>query len=1013
MRITVLREPQLPKRHISVSANQLFQYIDGVVLIIQTAADILGNGVCGDIFFNEHGEVYPIAIEERLYEFFQTGGGLLHIGGAPFETAMKFEDGRYIEIIRTFGDSRDEHSRNSGPTDAPMDYFRARLGFTAYQPPFEAQNYDDCELIFDRKLVDINPINGAIAHDMCANLASTVQMRMFKPELEYTDHRAYQARPIVRETVYAGNLTAPDGSELMRSLQYIKAWGNPYTKAQDCPLRPWVLFYARVHKPLPKALMQSMCNWLVSPVFIKNIDLPRATLHEGETTHITAKLTAPLPDGWLIEAQTAAITKQQFIAHSDYHYIPTPCEVNGSDAVSEISYQDGALLSAVRFDLYDEYGILRDTLSSGIAMWNPDTLRDTTKVTPNGCYFDMQSERGNMDAGWVPGTNWQDRHLFGFTWYNPNPLRLASDALDMANTGMVFVRPHFFMPGWFRAVPGTVFADGFSNFYNSFDKGPLLNERHMRALEAHVMLFCSMGLVFMPSVYTAVGANMGNPMHWMGTSKLFIVREFIENQKVFANQIMERFADVPSISWDLMNEPDTGIDIACKWLTEHKAIWGKSGQMVSVGVLNRNDSLLLGESADWHSIHGKSLPVYRSGKPFMLHEAHYPVPPTFEGGIELEEHLNRAFAMAIRDGGCGVIPWNWNLSYFNWRYHGGIVDWWDLHLGLCAHADGTPHSGRIFMRNWHTLLSGLSFDQSAHRKTVFVYPKTTTPGAGSWEYFDLMKSMKLPFLGVNDKDFASFDLSKTKLVIFPDYGLGFREMSYERMRQFASDGGVVWAHTDNMVLDEDGNFRKGRDVPEMGIRQDIGNGFIQWCLGWNLDNLFGAPLGSEVNALGKVINESLELTPYSPDAIPLKDGQIRIIQHHTKGLRGMKYDWVSEQPWPDGDDVTGIDVLNNSGNIVKAWRNGTDAVSVDGLTFTPRGYMFFIRERKGMYYINAGEVTICGDIGNTALSLARNDNYCKTWETAAGMPDIQQTHTGMRLMTDGWRKMCWIKMEIE
>ena len=81
-------------------------------------------------------------------------------------------------------------------------------------------------------------------------------------------------------------------------------------------------------------------------------------------------------------------------------------------------------------------------------------------------------------ARWFPvpvgvnGTNWQDRCQYSLTWHNPNPLRVAGDAKALHEAGMVLVRTHYFMPGWFRVMPGEIFAETHGDFYRSFEKGP-------------------------------------------------------------------------------------------------------------------------------------------------------------------------------------------------------------------------------------------------------------------------------------------------------------------------------------------------------------------------------------------------------------------------------------------------------------------------------------------------------------------------------------------------------------
>ena len=126
-------------------------------------------------------------------------------------------------------------------------------------------------------------------------------------------------------------------------------------------------------------------------------------------------------------------------------------------------------------------------------------------------------------------------------------------------------------------------------------------------------------------------------------------------------------------------------------------------------------------------------------------------------------------------------------------------DYWDLELGCCVHGDGTPRHGLINMRNWAALMEGLAFDQSANQQVVFIYPKTCLMGGG-YEYAVYLKDHNIPFIGVNDRDFANFDLSNTKVVFAPYYALGYREETWQTLRKFAIKGGVVFAHSDNMQL---------------------------------------------------------------------------------------------------------------------------------------------------------------------------------------------------------------------
>ena len=1008
MIISILKEEGLPRGHLNIEVDDLFGELLDIEVAYQNVRNILGEGIKGDVFFNSHGDVYPKAIEPELNNFFQSGGGFMHIGGVPFEHAMFKKDNEWHEVITTLSDSRD--GSKQGPHDEPFDVFRSKLGFTSYRLPFEESDISKYKIIFNEEITGVCGIENA-AYDKAANLASSLQMRLLKPELELTDHRAYLARIRVRETLYAGSLVAPDGTEVSKALQYIKAWGNPYIKVQNTSLRPWVLFYADINEPLPKPLIESMCDWLKTQVFIKDIDLELASLHEGEKSRISAVLTCGLPSGWKIEAYTARVTKEMLLSREKpvYNKVNTDY-TNTVQADIYVDYDESAIITAVKFCIYDDKGKLRDYMESGVCMWNPAALKNTAVLKTNGCYFNMDSDREKVESGWVHGTNWQDRHLFGFSFHNPNPLRLAADAMDMAETGLTFVRPHFFMPGWFRSVPGKIFEDEFADFYNSFEEGPLLSERHMRALEAHVTLFCSLGFVFMPSVYTNVGMCMGSPAHWMGTARLFVVRENIENQKQFANQIMERFGDVPAISWDLINEPDVSMDLAAQWLTEHKEIWGKTGHTVSIGTFGKHENLLMGESADWHSMHGKPWPCFHTGKPFLQQEAHYPTACDYDGENELEEQLNRAFANTIRDGGCSMMPWNWNMSYFNWRYRGGWVDFWDLHLGCCTHADGTPRRGKAVLKNWQTFLNNVSFDQSKHKQVLFVYPKTTLMGKGSFEYMDVLDKKNIPFVGINDRDFATTDISEAKLIIFPLYGLGYRDSTREKAMEYVRNGGVIWAHNENMSMDENGVTHNRFCVPEKSCRQNIGKGFIIWCLGWNIDV---DPYGNfpDMVIFGRLLDE-LHISKLPVGKILLKNGEMTIVEKWTSGRRGCKYESITYEPYPDENETVCIKIMNEDNKLTKAWTDGSAVIMTDGYSFSSKKHMFFLRGNEGEYYLNGGDVTVNGKFNKISATLASNRSYYGEWKELARFEPIVKTPNEATFHLDGWKRMHWLKVII-
>jgi hypothetical protein len=1008
MKMVVLKEPGLPSRGIIPDYfKTCLSGLDWEVEFRNVRA-ILKHGIDGDYFCNSHGEIYPAAIEERLFEFFRNGGGLLHIGGLPFEAAMEQVNGRWRELKRTFGDIRDH--QGYGPLSVETDVFRARLGLLAYVPAYQVSAQEGAYQLFDRDLIDCPPISDCLPQQGL-NMAVSLPMHAVKEELRLRDNRAYMARPACCETHHAGKLLAPDGTGLAVSLLLTKFWGNPYRKEQWKALKPWAVFTGRIEDKMPAGIWQGMLNWLATPVFLKNVDLELAAVHPGEKVTAKVELYGALPDGWSVKGYQASISHDELLSGAEISWREIKVFMEEHWAALEIGFAQDAFLLPLKFVVLDNQNRVRDYAESAIVPWNPEKLRTGTRIKPNGAYFDIDKENLQRQSQWLTGANWQDRHQYAFTWHNPNPLRIARDAKAMAQAGMILIRSHYFMPGWFRVAPGKVYEETHAGLFNEFEPGPELSERHLRALEAHVMLFGGLGLVLMPSVYTNVGTNMGMPSHWMGTSRLFVVRELIENQKKFARQIISRFGAIPSIAWDLDNEPDCAIHQAGDWLNEHKAIWGSTGQMVGIGAFTMQDNVKLGEAADWHSIHAPCCKIpetFHTGKPCMVQEAWIPAPTSIAGENELEFNLNLAVSWTLRFGGAGFMPWNWNMSFMNWRFGGGFVDYWDLNLGAAVHADATLRRGKTVLRNWALLLEGLSFDQSLNRQVVYIYPKSCLEGRGSYEYLDLLYKRQVLFCAVNDGDLAGFDLSQTKLVIVPLYGLGYRSASWDKLRQFAADGGAVWVHNDNLNTDESGQLAPARQIPELAGRENIGEGSFIWCMGWNCDRDKDNPYEPDMEALARIMAD-LHLVRRNKDVIPLVDGEIRFIETMCTDLETVSTDWIPKQKLPDRNVVTKIEIMGNHGLLKRGWSFKGEPFTVDGLIITSGQPLFLIRIAVGHFLLSGERIRIAG---------AQKVNRVKliNWDCLSGLQemdscvDIREGRGDILVSLKNWQLMHWVEV---
>ena len=129
LRIVLLKEPTMPLRGLDVDLETIFRRRPDVALSVVDAGEIVRDGVRGDVFCNGHGEVYPVAIEDRLFEFLRQGGGLLHLGGAPFETAVKRRGGKWVDVVASFDERLMRHRLPSpDPTKERIDLFRRGSG---------------------------------------------------------------------------------------------------------------------------------------------------------------------------------------------------------------------------------------------------------------------------------------------------------------------------------------------------------------------------------------------------------------------------------------------------------------------------------------------------------------------------------------------------------------------------------------------------------------------------------------------------------------------------------------------------------------------------------------------------------------------------------------------------------------------------------------------------------------------------------------------------------------------
>lgn len=925
LRVCLLVEPNLPREGAPSNLTVLLNGVPEVKVITRDAAAIATQGIDADIFCNSHGSVYPEEIGEKVYQFLARGGSLLHAGGVPFGRAVTHKDGAWI---------------SDGKAATTL---REKLGIHVYGPAFPLGGAEGVRQTFDPLLVGIAPASGDLAA-ASVNITTTLPLHVEDPAWFEIYSVTYLAKPVCRHTHIAGQLEDPSGKSILSSIMLTKTWRNPYDVERTGPCGPWAISTADFKGPMEQALFAKLWAWATCPSFLGEVELEKATLRPGEQTTITARLTSTLPDGWKVSAKTSTITLVEWKSGKKPQWSPAPASLNDS-LVSARVQDDGnpdAFLYGIRFQLADEAGRIRDYAESAVVAWRPEALKSGPSLRRNRNYLDYSMDGKDHTASFQIGTNWQDSEVYGLTWHNPNPLRVADDARSMAEQGLRVMRVHYIMPEFLRVLAADVFRKTHADFYHSFEAGPELTERHLRAMEAHAMVFGRQGIMFMPSVYTCLGPSMGNCQMWTSTSERFEIPDMVEAQKAFARQVMERLGTLPSIACDVINEPDVAMPTVGKWLGELRPILAGSGQLAGIGTSGLEANLSLGESADWHAVHANcttmmDVQVYRTGKPHFFHEAWVHTESTAAGEIEVEQTLCQTIARTVARGACGFMPWNWNKLLAYWRYGASETEIGDLTLGACANGDGVRRRGWFAMRNWAQLMDGVSFDQTSSAQIVHLYPRLTITADRPQLWLESLRAQNLPCVGINDRDFAEADLTATRLVIVPHFGKGYRQSTYEKLMAFANQGGVVWAHADSLRRDEDGKLVPSRTVQFTNARLTTGRGAMEWYFGWSIPTKWEP--GSSTHRFEQLIR-GMNLARRTDGAMPLVDGELR-----TQGDKDLKA-------------IRTVQIVDKGGTVTRAWSGYGDSLSWPGITLSSTGQLFVERIDANTLRVSGGPVRV-------------------------------------------------------
>jgi hypothetical protein len=417
-----------------------------------------------------------------------------------------------------------------------------------------------------------------------------------------------------------------------------------------------------------------------------------------------------------------------------------------------------------------------------------------------------------------------------------------------------------------------------------------------------------------------------------------------------------------------------------------RPIWAGTGQLAGIGTSGLEQNLSLGESADWHSVHancshGLADQVFHTGKPHFYHEAWVHSESTEPGETEDEQTLCQTIARTVVRGACGFMPWNWNKLLAYWRYGASETEVGDLTLGACAQGEGVRRRGWFALRNWANLLDGVSFDQTLAGQVAHIYPRLTITGDRPQLWLETLRAQNLPCVGINDREFADADLTGTRLVIVPHFGMGYRQSTYQKVMAFAAQGGVVWAHADSLRRDEDGKLDSTRTVQFTDARIAMGRGALEWYFGWSIPTRWEP--GTSSHRFEQLIRGMNWVRP--PDGVmPLIKGELR--------FKGDK----------DLAAIRTVQILDTTGIVMRAWSGYGDPLPWPEISLSSPGQLFVMRIDSHTFRVSGVQVRVTSSLPVSAI-MPEFQHYPLAKRTDRGEAVIEP---------HGWQRGYWFELRL-
>ena len=594
-----------------------------------------------------YGESFPYEAFPCIKEYLFEGGGLLHIAGRPFWTALRKVENKWQKVN----------------ISDPYKEFLSPLGIKYYE------SLDD----------------GYIGLSITTGLGTA--------DIQPTHGNLFPYRIPVREIHY---LETIKDKKNRSPVAFIKNWRNPYLKNAKDKSRKWCLIGAKGEEhPLnpenayAKKTLSQIMEYLSFPIIIYELETNLAAYRQKEKVEVSLKVMNYSRNAEELLVEFGFFDKRGEMVYKQIKPITL-------GAGQTITLHESWHPKKLKGDFYKIVAILKkngkilDKEENGFVVINKELLKKGPTIQIKDNKFLI-----NGKITLLLGVNYYESSLGELMWLRPNILKIREDFKTMRNLGINFVRIHYHHSKWFRDYFSQVVKEkSIEPYFQVADTTALPSERSLRILDAIIQLAQEQGLIFCMDIFSLVSEDMGNPIGWLELKERIIDEDKISIQKKFIELLACRYKKVPGITWDLWNEPrleNNDSELLRRWIKQLKDIFRENGDshFITVG---DNASLYLLDVLDYASLHTyePSEFSYLKGldKPFIFQEVWNDAGCSLNDEIRQAEELKKDFSAFLNTESAGFVPWQWTRQARLWD-NVSDAERWDDELGLCVHEDGT------------------------------------------------------------------------------------------------------------------------------------------------------------------------------------------------------------------------------------------------------------------------------------------------------------------------------------